>query len=112
VISARYAGPKCSPEDNINLLLTNMKNISNRQARFRTCITLILNNEIKQFEGAVMGKILTEKRGTKGFGYDPVFVPDGYNITFAELNIEEKNKISHRGKAVAELVNYLNSIST
>ncbi|MBX9853735.1 MAG: non-canonical purine NTP diphosphatase [Cytophagaceae bacterium] len=110
VISARYAGEKCSPEDNMNLLLKNMQNMTDRRAKFRACITLILNGEVKQFEGAVNGKILEAKQGAKGFGYDPVFQPEGFDRSFAELDMDEKNKISHRGKAVMELANYLNTI--
>jgi XTP/dITP diphosphohydrolase len=109
VISARYAGEKCTPEDNMNLLLKNMGNITERRARFRTCITLILNGSISQFEGIVKGEILREKKGNKGFGYDPVFKPEGYNLTFAELEMKEKNKISHRGKAVKALADFLKS---
>lgn len=107
VISARYAGEKCTTEDNMNLLLKNMANISSRQARFKTCITLIINGSISQFEGIVKGEILREKKGNQGFGYDPIFQPQGYTLTFAELDMEEKNKISHRGKAVRALADFL-----
>lgn len=109
VISARYAGEKCSPEDNMNLLLKNMQGISDRKAKFRACITLILDGQINQFEGVVHGEILERKTGDKGFGYDPIFKPEGYDLSFAELSIEEKNSFSHRGKAVVKLVNYLNN---
>jgi XTP/dITP diphosphohydrolase len=108
VISARYAGPGCTPEDNMDLLLKNMKGIKEREARFRTCITLIMDNRTYQFEGEVMGTILESKRGEKGFGYDPVFQPEGYDKSFAQLTIEEKNKISHRGVAVKKLADFLN----
>lgn len=107
VISARYAGEKCSPEDNMKLLLKNMENIKDRTARFRACITLFLNGSMSQFEGVVNGEILTEKKGGKGFGYDPIFRPVGYSQSFAELDLEEKNKISHRGKAARALIQFL-----
>lgn len=109
VISARYAGEKCTPDDNMDLLLKNMEFISDRKARFRTCITLILDGTVSQFEGICKGEILREKRGGKGFGYDPVFQPEGFNLSFAELSMEEKNKISHRGKAVRALIDFLKS---
>ncbi|WMJ72838.1 non-canonical purine NTP diphosphatase [Cytophagaceae bacterium ABcell3] len=110
VYSARYAGPECRPEDNIDLLLKNMEACSNRNARFRTSITLILNGQVKQFEGIVEGRILEGRKGDKGFGYDPIFSPLNDERSFAELTMEEKNKISHRGIAVRKLTEYLQSI--
>lgn len=80
---------------------------SNRNAQFRTCITLVWNGEVQQFNGIVKGTILTEQRGINGFGYDPLFVPNGYDKTFAEMTKEEKNKISHRALAVQQLVAWL-----
>ena len=84
-----------------------MQDLKNRKARFRCVISLIISGEEMQFEGIVNGKIISERRGTTGFGYDPIFVPDGYNHTFAEMSAEEKNRISHRGNAFAKLVQYL-----
>ncbi len=111
VFSARYAGEKATYEQNVEKLLTELKGIKNRKARFKTVISLIYNNKEYFFEGVVEGQILTEKKGNKGFGYDPVFVPSGYNQTFAEINTELKNKISHRGKAIQNLVRFLLSSS-
>ena len=107
VFSARYAGDQKDSNDNIDLLLKNLSGIKERSARFRTVITLVSSDEVRQFEGEVTGYITTEKKGNHGFGYDPVFIPDGYNNTFAELSMDEKNKISHRGRAFKKLVNYL-----
>jgi XTP/dITP diphosphohydrolase len=107
VYSARYAGEDCSFDDNMNKVLKEMKGKENRKARFRTVISLILDGKEYQFEGEVKGKITTEKHGDKGFGYDPIFLPDGYSQTFAELDLEEKNRISHRGKAVVKLAGFL-----
>jgi len=97
-------------ENNINLVLSKMQGKTNRRACFKTVIALILNGEIYYFEGRVDGEITTEKHGVDGFGYDPIFRPDGYNETFAELALEEKNRISHRGRAVDELVKFLSEI--
>jgi XTP/dITP diphosphohydrolase len=107
VYSARYAGGQRSSTDNMRLLLENLKNQSDRSARFRTVICLILEGEEYLFEGTVQGTIRHEPNGTEGFGYDPVFEPSGYAITFAEMTIEEKNIISHRGKAIAALRDFL-----
>jgi len=118
VYAARYAGERCDFDDNINLLLRNLSGIKDRKARFISVITLILDRKVEQsrqnrdftydqFEGIINGEILTEKRGQKGFGYDPVFKPEGYNVSFAEIEPEEKNKISHRGIAIRKLVEYL-----
>lgn len=108
VYSARYAGPQKNSEDNMNLLLERMQGQANRAARFKTVITYIDGggNE-KQFTGIAEGTITAERSGAKGFGYDPIFQPSGYDRTFAEMTAEEKNSISHRGKAFAQLVDYL-----
>ncbi|MCM1108283.1 MAG: non-canonical purine NTP diphosphatase [Clostridium sp.] len=108
VYSARYAGGNGhDSEANMHKLLVNLKEIINRKARFRTVISLIEKGEESQFEGIVEGCILTEKRGGEGFGYDPIFQPEGYNKSFAELGNEVKNKISHRARAVALLCKHL-----
>jgi XTP/dITP diphosphohydrolase len=109
VYSARYAGQSKDPAENMDKVIRELRNISNRRARFRTVIAVIINEKNHLFEGIVNGQILSEKRGTQGFGYDPIFLPDGYEVSFAQMNLDEKNKISHRGKAVAELVTYLNN---
>lgn len=107
VYSARYAGEPKNDEKNMDKLLSVLKDNPNRKARFRTVISLILNGNEYSFEGIIKGKIIEERRGNDGFGYDPIFVPDGYEKTFAELTLEEKNKISHRALAVEKLVNFL-----
>ncbi|MCF6366412.1 MAG: non-canonical purine NTP diphosphatase [Bacteroidales bacterium] len=107
VYSARYAGKNCSFEDNVNKVLSELNNVSDRQARFKTVISLIINGKEFQFEGIIKGKIIKEKRGTSGFGYDPIFLPEGYNKTFAGLSSEIKNKISHRGIATNKLAEFL-----
>jgi XTP/dITP diphosphohydrolase len=107
VYSARYAGDQRNSADNMRLLLENLQNQSDRSARFRTVICLILEGEEYLFEGTVQGTIRHEPSGTEGFGYDPVFEPSGYAITFAEMSVEEKNIISHRGKAIAALRDFL-----
>ncbi|QGY44322.1 non-canonical purine NTP diphosphatase [Maribellus comscasis] len=109
VYSARYAGEDKNANANMDKVLDKMTKIKRRNARFRTVISLITEGEEKQFEGVVEGTILTKKRGDSGFGYDPIFQPDGYKRTFAEMKLEDKNKISHRGRAVEKLVNYLQS---
>lgn len=110
VLSARYAGEQKSSEDNIKLLLSRLIEKNDRRARFRTVIALHLDGNLHTFEGIVEGKIIHEKRGEKGFGYDPIFVPDGYDITFAEMNLNEKNMISHRAKAFAKMIEFLNAL--
>ncbi|SFG88891.1 non-canonical purine NTP diphosphatase [Pontibacter chinhatensis] len=110
VYSARYAGPQRSDADNINKLLQSLQGQENRRARFRTSITLILDGQQHQFEGIVTGSIATEWKGDKGFGYDPVFIPEGHDRTFAQMSAEEKNAISHRGRATQELVRFLKSL--
>lgn len=107
VDSAHYAGPQRSHADNVNLLLKNLGDKTDRSAKFRTVITLIQDGEINQFEGNIKGQIISELRGTQGFGYDPIFVPEGYEITFAEMSLEEKGKISHRSRAFARLISFL-----
>ena len=109
VYSARYAGEGCSFADNVNKLLKAMEGKTNRKARFRTVICFIENGEKHYFEGIVNGIIIEKGSGNMGFGYDPIFVPDGYNISFAEMPLDEKNKISHRGLATQKLVEYLKS---
>ena len=107
VYSARYAGEAKNSLDNMAQLLKNMSGIQNRKARFRTVIALILDGKEYLFEGIVNGTIAEEPRGTAGFGYDPLFVPDGYSTTFAEMDSEAKNAISHRGRAVEKLAAFL-----
>lgn len=109
VFSARYAGPQRNAEDNMTKLLSELKNKPNRNAHFKTVIALHLNGELKTFTGICKGVITKTKQGEKGFGYDPIFKAEGYNETFAEISLEEKNTIGHRGKAVAQLINNLNS---
>ena len=107
VFSARYAGENATFEDNVNKLLHALKDESNRKARFRTVISLIIDGKQEYFEGICEGKIEYNSRGSKGFGYDPVFTPEGYDITFAEMDLSTKGKISHRGQAVQKLVEFL-----
>lgn len=107
VYSARYAGPQKNANDNMNLLLQNLKDTPNRKAHFKTVICLIIDGETHFFEGIAKGEITQQKSGNKGFGYDPIFKPKGYNVTFADMSLSEKNKISHRGKAVSLLMNFL-----
>ena len=107
VYSARYASEAKNSLDNMAQLLKNMSGIQNRKARFRTVIALILDGKEYLFEGIVNGTIAEEPRGTAGFGYDPLFVPDGYSTTFAEMDSEAKNAISHRGRAVEKLAAFL-----
>lgn len=107
VHSARFAGENKDSEANIDKLLSLLEGKNNRKARFRTVIALILEGHERLFEGVVNGEIITERRGKMGFGYDPVFVPEGRNTTFAEMELDEKNKISHRARAFAELKAFL-----
>jgi XTP/dITP diphosphohydrolase len=111
VYSARYAGEKKSFDKNIDKLLSNLKNITNRNARFRTVICLILDGKEYFFEGVCEGVIVGERQGTQGFGYDPVFKPLGSEKTFAQMSIEEKNLFSHRKKATDKLVTFLNNLN-
>jgi XTP/dITP diphosphohydrolase len=109
VYSARYASDGHDFEANIDKILYELEGIKNRKARFRTVIALFLNSKIHYFEGIVNGEIITKRKGSKGFGYDPVFLPFGHEHTFAEMPLSEKNKISHRALAVNKLVDFLNS---
>ena len=107
VYSARYAGESCSFAENNEKVLKNLEGIENRRARFRTVIHLIYKNEHHEFIGEVEGKITETNRGFDGFGYDSIFIPEGYTKTFAEMTLEEKNQISHRAKAVQQLSDFL-----
>ncbi|MDO5523862.1 MAG: non-canonical purine NTP diphosphatase [Bacteroidia bacterium] len=107
VYSSRYAGESCNPQDNMEKMLRELHGEENRKARFRTVIALLLKDEQHFFEGEIGGEIICEKRGTAGFGYDPIFLPDGYDKTFAELGNDEKNRISHRAIATQKLVDFL-----
>lgn len=107
VYSARYAGEDCHPEDNMKKVLEELKEISHRQAQFRTVIALLQKEETKTFEGAISGTITSQKQGEDGFGYDPIFQPKGYSQTFAQMGSDEKNKISHRALAVKKLCDFL-----
>jgi len=110
VHSARYAGEEKSFDKNIDKLLLNLKEKQDRKARFRTVICLDLDGTEYFFEGVCEGKIIEERRGEKGFGYDPVFVPDGSELSFAQMSMEEKNRVSHRKKATDLLVAFLNGL--
>jgi XTP/dITP diphosphohydrolase len=109
VKSARYAGEENSFKKNIDKLLLKMQGVENRNAQFRAVLSLILNGREFRFEGICKGTILANTKGNEGFGYDPIFLPLGATKTFAEMNMEEKNKYSHRKKAMAELVDFLNA---
>jgi XTP/dITP diphosphohydrolase len=106
VYSARFAGPDCIAENNITKLLNELKNQDNRSAQFRTVICLIIEGKEYLFEGKIKGKIVENKAGVDGFGYDPIFQPNGYSKTFAEMSLEEKNTISHRALALNQLVEF------
>ena len=110
VYSARYAGPEKSAAANINKVLLELEGKTARNAQFRTIITLILNKSTFTFEGIVRGEIISEKRGENGFGYDPIFVPEGEIRTFAEMSLEEKNKHSHRARAFQKMIEFLNEL--
>lgn len=107
VYSARYAGPAKDSRENMIKVLREMEGVTNRNACFRTVIALILDGQEHLFEGRVDGKILTEQHGEAGFGYDPIFQPEGFRVSFAEMPMDEKNKISHRGRATQKLVEFL-----
>lgn len=109
VYSARYAGPEKNDENNTQKLLKELHASSDRSAHFKTVIALVVPGKEILFDGKIEGQIITEKRGTNGFGYDPVFVPNGYQQTFAELSLDEKSKISHRALAVKKLIEYLST---
>ena len=111
VLSARYAGPAKNANENMDKILAEMAGSQNRRARFKTVISLVINGKEVQFEGVVNGTILNEKRGGQGFGYDPIFLPDGSDKSFAEMDLSEKNKISHRALAVNKLVEYLKTLA-
>ena len=110
VHSARYAGPDKSSDANIDKVLSELEGKTNRNAQFRTIITLILNSSTFTFEGIVQGEIIIEKRGENGFGYDPIFVPDGALKTFAEMTLTEKNQYSHRARAFEKMIEFLNEL--
>tara|TARA_B110000240_G_C13478373_1_gene444159 strand:- start:1294 stop:1881 length:588 start_codon:yes stop_codon:yes gene_type:complete len=107
VYSARYSGEPANSEKNMQKLLTELKGKENRKAQFRTAICLNLNGKQYLFEGVCKGEILKEKQGEKGFGYDPIFKPTGFSKSFANMNLEEKNKVSHRGIAIQKLIDFL-----
>lgn len=107
VYSARYAGEPANSERNMAKLLEALRDTDLREARFRTVIALVQQNEVFSFEGVVEGEITKNLSGVQGFGYDPLFIPKGFDRTFAEMSLEEKNKISHRGKAVEKLIEFL-----
>lgn len=111
VYSARYAGEHCSFDDNVNKLLAAMEGEVNRRARFRTVICLMEQGVPRYFEGRVDGVILTERYGKEGFGYDPIFMPDRFAVSFAEMPLDVKNQISHRGMAVKALATYLQQVN-
>lgn len=111
VFSARYAGEQKSAEDNMDKLLLNLENKINRNAQFKTVITLNLKGKQYLFTGIARGIITLERMGNQGFGYDPIFKPEGYEETFAQLSLETKNTISHRGKATLELISFLSQNS-
>ena len=110
VWSARYAGPACRSEDNVRKVLTELKDVEDRKARFRTVIALIVDGQEYLYEGVVNGTIARDPAGSGGFGYDPVFIPEGEARTFAEMSLEEKNRISHRALAVRAFINGLETI--
>ena len=111
VYSARYAGPQRSDEDNMAKVLSELQNSDDRSARFRTVISLFINGEQHFFEGIVEGVIRTEKVGENGFGYDPIFEPEGMGKTFAEMDMAEKNQHSHRARAFAKMIDFLQNYS-
>lgn len=110
VFSARYAGEQRSAEDNMNKVLDKMKNERDRRARFKTVISLIIDGNLNSFEGIVDGKITQVKSGNEGFGYDPIFKPEGFELTYSEMDLELKNKMSHRALATNKLIVHLKSI--
>lgn len=107
VLSARYAGDSKDPEANIRKVLSALEQKKDRTARFKTVVALVLSGQVHTFEGVAEGNIRMEKSGNGGFGYDPIFEPKGYDLTFAELSDAEKNRISHRGKALQQLISFL-----
>jgi len=111
VYSARYAGEQKNAEDNMDLVLQKLASKTNRKAQFKTIIALNINNQQYLFEGIVKGEITLEKSGNQGFGYDPVFQPEGFSTTFAQMSMEQKAVVSHRGIAVQKLINFLSDLS-
>jgi len=109
VFSARYAGLQRNADDNMNKLLSELEDKNDRSAHFKTVVALILNGEQHTFSGICEGSIIKEKKGEKGFGYDPIFMANGFKETFAEISLEEKNRVGHRGKAVQKLIGFLNT---
>lgn len=109
VFSARYAGSKRNADDNMNKLLHNLEDKEDRSAHFKTVVALILNGEQHTFTGICEGTIIKEKKGDKGFGYDPIFMANDFSETFAEISLAEKNRVGHRGKAVQKLIDFLNT---
>lgn len=107
VYSARYAGPAKNAQDNMNKVLRELEGVENRRAQFRTVVALHWNGEYKIFEGIVRGTIAKERMGAKGFGYDPIFIPQGHQTSFAQMDAAAKNAISHRGRAIRVLVDFL-----
>jgi len=110
VYSARYAGEDKNADKNMDLVLEKLSNSTNRKAQFKTVIALNINNEQHLFTGIVEGEVRNKKTGTQGFGYDPIFEPENLGKTFAEMSLEEKNKLSHRGRAVEQLINFLGNL--
>ncbi|XCF07400.1 non-canonical purine NTP diphosphatase [Tamlana crocina] len=110
VYSARYAGEQKNAEDNMQKVLSELKDENNRTAQFKTVIALHLNGKLQTFTGICKGEITTQKAGGKGFGYDPIFKPEGHQQTFAQMELSLKNRIGHRGKAVEQLVKFLNQL--
>lgn len=110
VYSARYAGEQKNANENMDKVLKKLEKMSNRNAQFKTIIALIIDGKTTCFEGKIKGKITLKKSGSEGFGYDPIFQPEGYSITFSEMQLKEKNKISHRGRATQKLINYLKQL--
>lgn len=110
VYSARYAGEQKNDSDNIDKLLAELQNKETRKAHFKTVMALVLNEKEYLFEGTIHGEISHERKGSNGFGYDPVFIPDGYSKTFAEMSFEEKNSISHRKIALKKLLEFLGTV--
>lgn len=110
VFSARYAGPEHDSLKNMDLLLKNMSDKTDRKARFRTVIALLIDNQLTLMDGVVEGEITLQPQGDNGFGYDPIFSPEGFDVTFAQMDSSIKNKISHRARATEKLIEYLNKI--
>ena len=108
VYSARYAGEQRNADDNMDQLISNLHGKSNRNAQFKTVIALIMDGKLHTFSGICKGQITHKKHGNNGFGYDPIFKAEGFDLTFAEINLEEKNRIGHRGKAIKQLIDFLN----